>query len=52
VNEEVRAFNRKLNKIAKHFGKASVVNVESQRYLFTRHGLHINTKGKKLWLKG
>jgi hypothetical protein len=47
VNEEVQAFNRKLNKIAKRFGNASVVNVESQRHLFTRHGSHMNTKGKK-----
>jgi hypothetical protein len=51
VNEEVWAFNRKLNKIAKRFGNASIVNVESQRHLFTRHGSHMNTKGKKVMAK-
>jgi hypothetical protein len=32
VNEEVRAFNRKLSKIAKKFENISIVNVKSQRY--------------------
>jgi lysophospholipase L1-like esterase len=48
VIEEVRAFNRKLSKRAKRFENTSVVNVESQRHLFTHHGLHMNIKGKKV----
>jgi lysophospholipase L1-like esterase len=51
VNEEVRAFNRELSKIAKRFGNTSVVNVELQRRIFTLHGLHINIKGKKVMVK-
>jgi hypothetical protein len=51
VNEVVTASNRKLSKIAKRSGNTSVVKVESQRHLFTRHGLHMNIKGKKVMVK-
>jgi hypothetical protein len=42
VNEEVKRFNRKLRKVMKAFGNASVIEVESERDLFTKHGLHMN----------
>jgi predicted nucleotide-binding protein (sugar kinase/HSP70/actin superfamily) len=51
ANEEVRAFNRKLSKIAKRFENISVVNVKSQRHLFTRYGLHMNITGKKVMVE-
>jgi lysophospholipase L1-like esterase len=50
-DEEVRALNRKLSKIAKRFENISIVNVESQRHLFTRNGLHMNITGKKVMVK-
>jgi len=47
VNEEVKVFNRKLKKHLKVFSNTRVIEVESNRDLFTRHGLHMNAKGKE-----
>jgi hypothetical protein len=38
VNEEGKRFNRKLRKVMKAFGNASVIQIESERDLFTKHG--------------
>jgi hypothetical protein len=42
VNKEVNKFNRQLKKMVK------LLNVEVQRKHFTRHGQHLNNKGKEL----
>jgi len=47
VNDEVKAFNRKLDKHTKSFQNATTVNVTSDRDHFTKHGLHLNRKGKE-----
>jgi hypothetical protein len=47
VNDEVERFNRKLRKILKVFKNARVVEVESERDCFTKHGLHMNSRGKE-----
>ena len=47
VNDEVKVYNRKLKKHLKVFGNTCVIEVESNRDLFTRHGLHVNSKGKE-----
>ena len=46
VNDEVKVYNRKLKKHLKVFGNSHVIEVDSNRDLFTRHGLHMNSKGK------
>jgi len=40
VNDEVKVYNRKLNK--KTFGSICTIEVDSDSELFTRHGLHMN----------
>ena len=47
VNNEVKAFNRKLDKHMKSFQNAATVKLTSDRNPFTQHGLHLNKKGKK-----
>ena len=47
VNEEVKVFNRMLKKHLKVFDNTRVIEVVSNRDLFTRHGLHKNRKGKE-----
>jgi lysophospholipase L1-like esterase len=47
INYEVNAFNKKLGKHMKSFHHASTVEVTSNRELFTKHGLHLNRKGKE-----
>jgi len=47
VNDEVKVCNRKLKKHLKAFGNSCVIEVDSNRDLFTRHGLHMNSKGKE-----
>ena len=47
VNEEVIAYNRKLKKQLKIFDNTCIIEVDTDRDLFTRHGLHMNPKGKE-----
>ena len=47
VNLEVEVYNRKLKKHLKVFDNTCVLKVDTDRDLFTRHGLHMNLKGKE-----
>jgi len=47
VKHEVNTFNRKSDKHMETFQHASTVEVTSNRELFTKHGLHLNSKGKE-----
>jgi hypothetical protein len=44
VNLEVRVFNRMLDKLKKAYQN---LTVDTNRDLYTRHGLHLNSQGKK-----
>jgi hypothetical protein len=46
VNEEVRAFSRKLMKIRKIFGHVSIIEIHPNREYYTKHGQHLNGLGK------
>lgn len=46
VNNEVKIFIRKLWKQIKVFVQTELVYMELYGNLFTKHGLHVNTKGK------
>jgi hypothetical protein len=47
VNREVEAFNRKLRNRMKCFKKVELIEVDSERELYTRHGQHLNLRGKE-----
>jgi lysophospholipase L1-like esterase len=47
VNNEVKAFNRKLVKLMKPYKHTTVVKVDLDRNCFTRQGLHMNNLGKE-----
>jgi len=47
VNQEVKVYNRKLRKHLKVHENTCVLEVDTERDLFTRHGLHMNRKGKE-----
>jgi hypothetical protein len=47
VNHEVKVYNRKLKKHLKVHDNMCVLEVDTERDLFTRHGLHMNLKGKE-----
>jgi hypothetical protein len=51
VNKEVTVYNRKLKKHLKVFDNTQIVEVDSLRELYTRHGLHMNQNGKELMTK-
>jgi hypothetical protein len=51
VNEEVRAFNRNLTKISKIFVHVSIMEVDSSKACYTKHGHHLNNLGKAKVLK-
>ena len=47
VNHEVKVYNRKLKKHLKLFDNTCVLEVDTDRELYTRHGLHMDLKGKE-----
>ena len=47
VNDEVKVYNRKLKKHLKAFDNVCVLEVDTSRDLVSRHGLHMNPKGKE-----
>jgi hypothetical protein len=48
VNNEVKAFNRKLCERLKRFEKVKMIEVTSERAFYTKHGQHLNTRGKEI----
>jgi hypothetical protein len=47
VNNEIKAFNRKLRKPLKVFDNTSLIQVSFETEHFTRHGLHLHSRGKE-----
>jgi hypothetical protein len=47
----VEVFNRKLRKQMKVFENTALIKLDSNRDLFTKHGLHLDSKGKELAAK-
>jgi hypothetical protein len=50
VNVECKSFSRKLRKYMQPFKHASVVEIYCNRSHYTRHGLHLNYKGRSFLL--
>ena len=46
-NSAVSAFNSKLKELTKAHQHASLLNVDTNRILYTTHGLHMNRQGKE-----
>jgi hypothetical protein len=47
VNEETREFSRKLKNLSEQFANLCVIETSIDREMYTRHGLHINRRGKE-----
>jgi len=47
VNKEVRKFNIRLHNGLSRFNNITVIEAPDERDLYTRHGLHRNSKGKE-----
>jgi hypothetical protein len=47
-NQETKVYNRKLGKYVKIFEHTSIVGIKWGKEHHTRHGLHLNKKGKEL----
>ena len=47
VNNEVEIFNRKLRKMLERFGIVEMIDVVSERNLYTKRGQHLNSGGKE-----
>ena len=45
INEKVKGYNRKPSQITKKFENALLI-MASDSHLFTKHGLHMNVKGR------
>ena len=51
VNKEVEKYNRRIQKHMKVFENTEVIKVDLDRRDFTKHGQHMNAKGKDLMAK-
>jgi hypothetical protein len=51
VNNEIKSFNRKLMENVRAYQHASILEVSTDRKLFTTHGLHLNGLGKEMLSK-
>jgi hypothetical protein len=49
IISEIQAFNRQILKMAKAYSHVTIVDTNLDRKLFTRHGMHLNKRGKE-WL--
>jgi len=47
INSAVTTFNRKLKKLIKAHHHASLLEIVTNRKLYTNHGLHLNGQGKE-----
>jgi len=47
INSAVTTFNRKLKKLIKAHHHASLLEIVTNRELYTNHGLHLNGQGKE-----
>ena len=47
VNKAVNSFNTKLKKLIKAHHHASLLEIDTNRNLYTNHGLHLNSQGKE-----
>ena len=47
TNEQIAGYNKKLHKVIKSFTHVKQVKVTTNRDYFTKHGLHLNNKGKE-----
>jgi hypothetical protein len=51
INEQIESYNKKLYKVTKSFKHVKLVKVTTMREDFTKHGLHLNNKGKEKMTK-
>ena len=49
INSEIQAFNKQLLKVEKAYSHVNILETDLDRKLFTRHGMHLNKRGKE-WL--
>jgi hypothetical protein len=47
VNREAKVFNNNLRNILKRFNNVEIIEVTSKRELYTKHGQHLNARGKE-----
>jgi hypothetical protein len=48
LNNEITIFNKKLLKLGKVFSHLSVIEINTNKHLYTNHGLHLNNLGKEI----
>jgi hypothetical protein len=47
INELITSYNKKLHKVTKSFTHVQLVKITTNREDFTKHGFHLNNKGKE-----
>jgi lysophospholipase L1-like esterase len=47
INEQIKQYNKKLGKVAKSYKQAKLIRITTDREHYTKHGLHLNSRGKE-----
>jgi lysophospholipase L1-like esterase len=48
LNNEIIIFNKKLLKLEKLFPHLTVIELNTNKHLYTKHGVHLNSLGKEI----
>ena len=51
INDEIIKYNKRVNKQIKRYGHVKTIKAITNTELFTRHGLHMNYKGREMLIK-
>jgi lysophospholipase L1-like esterase len=51
INEQIKQYNRKLGKVTKSYKQAKLIKITTNREHYTKHGLHLNNRGKESMVK-
>ena len=51
TNEQIKQYNRKLGKVTKSYKQAKLIRITTNREHYTKHGLHLNNRGKESMVK-
>jgi len=49
TNLAIKKLNKKLKNITQRFRHVTIINSDINRIYFTRHGMHLNNRGRLSW---
>ena len=51
ISDQIKKYNKKLGKMTKSYKQVKLIKTTTNREHYTKHGLHLNSRGKNQWQK-